>query len=73
MSHLESPKQFINVLGTHQETHVVRDAQGNQRTETKTVTDISFKVDVTAFVSKGKHLCDILRRHPGPPAWSTKN
>lgn len=52
MSHLESPKQHIHVLGTHVETKRVKTKKGH-RTERRTVTDISFTIDVTAFVSKG--------------------
>jgi hypothetical protein len=53
MSHLDSPKQYIQVSGTHKETRRVSNGKGGTRTETRTVTDISFTIDVTAFVSNG--------------------
>ena len=66
MSHLDSPKQYINVLGKHEETRVVKNAEGVERTVTDEIIDISFQLDVTAYVSKGNYnnILDNFRMEP---------
>ena len=49
MSHLEAPKQHIEVVGSHVETY--KDSDGNN--QQRTVKDIFFTLDISHLVSQG--------------------
>jgi hypothetical protein len=56
MSHLEAPKQFIQIHGWHTE-HRTRTVRRDRRTQTETytvtVTDFQFQLDMSHYISPG--------------------